>query len=109
MPLTKKDLSNIQRAVHREVETAVETLAQVVQKAFLGVHKQFEALDKRIEALEKRISIIEMEIQSINARLDTIEHDIADIRKHFVYRDEFEDALARLKLVEKKLGIKSGK
>lgn len=35
--------------------------------------------------------------------------DGADIRKHFVYRDEFEDVLMRLSAVEKKLGIKSGK
>lgn len=45
----------------------------------------------------------------MSARLGSVERDVAEIRKHFVYRDEFEDALARLRLVEKKLGIHSGK
>lgn len=39
----------------------------------------------------------------------TIERDIAEIRSHFVYRDEFEDLMARVKYLEQKLGIKSGK
>lgn len=100
--------------MHAEVETAVKTLAQIVVKAFSGVQKQFEALDKRIELLDKRIEIIEGHIEKIDirllhieARLDTIEHDISDIKKHFVYRDEFEGVLTRLAAVEKKLGLRS--
>lgn len=102
MALTKKDLSQIKGAVHDEVEEAVETLATIVNKSFNAVQKQIELLDKKIE-------LIGGELKHINARLNTIEHDIADIRKHFVYRDEFEHAIARIALLEKKLGIRSGK
>lgn len=102
MTLTKRDLSQIKGVVHGEVESAVETLAAIVNKSFNAVQKQIELLDKKIE-------FIEGELRHINARLDTIEHDLADIRKHFVYRDEFEDAIARIALLEKKLGIRSGK
>ncbi len=102
MALTKKDLSQIKGVVHEEVEKAVETLAVVINKSFNAVQKQIELLDKKIEQ-------INVEIRHINARLDTIEHDIADIRKHFVYRDEFENVLARLSAIEKKLGLRGGK
>ncbi len=91
MPLTKKDLSQIKGVVHDEVEN----LARIVARGFGLVDKRFEQVDGKLG--------------HIDARLDTIEHDIADIRKHFVYRDEFEDVLARLSAVEKKLGIRSGK
>ena len=37
------------------------------------------------------------------------EQDIADIRRHFVYRDEFEDLAGRVKYLEKKLGVEIGK
>ncbi|OHA01050.1 MAG: hypothetical protein A3C12_00665 [Candidatus Sungbacteria bacterium RIFCSPHIGHO2_02_FULL_49_20] len=99
MALTKKDLSQIKGVVHGEVESAVETLARIVNRQFGIVGKQIELIDKRIEK-------IEAEIRHINARLDTIEHDIAEIRKHFVYRDEFEEVLLRLSVIEKKLGIR---
>lgn len=93
-----------------------EQLAVMVQRGFKDIDKRFELFDKRFELIERRIAHIEAEIQHINARLDhmdarlnTIEHDIAEIRKHLVYRDEFEDALARIAVLEKKLGVRSGK
>ncbi len=102
MPLTKKDLVQIKGVVHGEVERAVETLAVIVNKSFGAVQKQIELLDKKIE-------LIDGELKHVNARLNTIEHDLADIRKHFVYRDEFENVLARLVAVERKIGIRSVK
>ena len=102
MALTKKDLSQIKGVVHEEVEKAVETLAVIINKSFNVVRKQIELLDKKIEQ-------INAEIRHINARLDTIEHDITEIRKRLVYRDEFEEVLMRISAIEKKLGLKSGK
>lgn len=102
MALTKRDLSQIKGVVHDEVDRAVDTLAVIVHKSFSAVQKQIELLDKKIE-------LIENELRHINARLNTIEHDITDIRKHFVYRDEFENALSRILTIEKKLGIKGAR
>lgn len=98
MAVTKKDLSQIRGVVHDEVEN----LARIVARGFEAVEKCFELVDKRFEQVDRKLL-------HIDARLNTIEHDISEIRKHFVYRDEFEDALTRLTVVEKKLGIKSGK
>ena len=95
MSLTKKDVSQIKNIVHDEVEN----LARIVTKSF-------EGMEKRLELIEKRMEEMNAEIRHINARLDTIEHDISAIHKHLVYRDEFEEALARISILEKKMGIR---
>ena len=56
-----------------------------------------------------KIELLDVKLIQVNSRLFNIEKDIADIRKHFVYRDEFDDLIARVKYLEKKLGIESGK
>lgn len=110
MALTQKDVSKIKGMMRGETEY----LARLVARGFESVDKRFEQIDKRFEQIDKRFEQIDRQISRINehlvridARLDMLEHDVADIRKHFIYRDEFEDALARLRLVEKKLGIKA--
>ena len=102
MSLTKKDVSQIKGIVHDEVEN----LARIVAKSFEGIDKRFEGIDKRLELIDKHIEEMNAEIRHINARLDTIEHDISAIYKHLVYRDEFEEALARISILEKKMGIR---
>jgi len=101
-------------------QITIEDLAKMVQKGFDGVDKKFEGVDKKFdgvdkkfEAIDKRFDRVEKEMKDgfkkvddrfrqVNARLDIIEGDIRD----FVGRDEFEDVLSRLKLVEKTLGLK---
>lgn len=102
MPLTKKDISQIKDIVHDEVES----FARIVAKGFHGVDKQFEQVDTRFDLIDKRMEEMNAEIRHINVRLDTIEHDISAIHKHLVYRDEFEEVLARLAILEKKVGIR---
>jgi len=88
MSLTKKDISDIKGIVHDEVEN----LARIVARGF-------EMVDRRFEKIEGHIS-------HIDARLDTIEHDIVDIKGYVVHRDEFEEVLARIATLEKKIGIR---
>ena len=123
MALTKKDLSQIKGVVHGEVENLARIVArgfeavdkrfelvdkrfEQIDKRFELVDKRFEQIDKRFEQIDKRFEQIDDKLLHIDARLNTIEHDIDEIRRHFVYRDEFEDALARLTVVEKKLGVR---
>lgn len=84
----------------------LEKLGQMVADGFDEVKKEVELVDKRVTGLENRV---QEGFEHVNARLSHIENDISDIRKHFVYRDEFEDALDRIKYLEIKLGIESGK
>jgi hypothetical protein len=91
-------------------QTTIESLAIMVAKGFDDIKEQIHSTD---EASEERTSDLEEHIKDgfshVNARLSTIEGDIAEIRKHFVYRDEFEDLMGRVKYLELKLGIESGK
>ena len=88
----------------------IEDLAIMVAEEFINVRRDIKSAD---EANEERIKDVEIQMKEgfdhTHARLSTIERDIAEIRKHFVYRDEFEDLMGRVKYLERKLGIVSGK
>ena len=98
-------------------KTTIDDLAVMVKNGFddIGnrmadrnsVDQRFDSVDQRFDSVDQRFGVVSKKLEHIDARLAYIERDVAEIRKHFVYRDEFEDALARLRLVEKKLGIKS--
>ena len=100
MALNEKDLSQIKDIVHGETEN----LAQIVAKGFAETASKDE-----VRQLEKRTERLELNTDHMRATLDVMSRDIADIKKHFVYRDEFEDALSRIALIEKKLDLTSGK
>ena len=91
MSFTNDDKKYIQDTVGE----AVDSFARIVGKGFEGVDKRFEKLDG--------------EVQHINATLSVMSQDVAEIKKHFVYRYEFEDLMARVKYLETKLNINSGK
>ncbi|OGF63412.1 hypothetical protein A2662_04710 [Candidatus Giovannonibacteria bacterium RIFCSPHIGHO2_01_FULL_45_33] len=89
-------------------EITNDELAAMIKRGFDDAASKSD-----IKRLDERIAILETKTEDgfrhVNARLSTIEGDISDIRKHFVYRDEFEDLMARVKYLETKLSIESGK
>ena len=100
------------------VSECVDNLAHIVARGFeLTATKEdikqldirIDHLDDRMDHLDGRIDHLDGEVQHINATLNVMSQDIADIKKHFVYRYEFEDLMARVKYLEKKLNIDSGK
>ncbi len=105
MALTKQDIGQIKGVVHGEIEN----LARIVAKGFEQVDKRFEQVDKRFEQVDKHFEKVENELSFSNARLNTLERDVAEIKRHFVSRNEFEDALGRIAHLERKVGIHSGK
>ena len=102
MSLTKKDITQIKGIVGDEIEN----LARIVAKGFEMVDKRFEQVDKRFEQIDNHLEHIDNHIEHIDARLDTIEHDIVDIKGYVVNRNEFEEVLERLGVLEKKVGIR---
>lgn len=90
----------------KETKQEFDNLGRMIKLGFDEVDKKFEQVDKRFERLEDRT---ERGFANVNARLDIIEKDIAEIRRRFVYRDEFEDLMGRVKYLETKLGVESGK
>lgn len=94
-------------------KTTIDDLAVMVKNGFDENHKRIDETHKRIDSLRTEVGDFRIETNErfnyANARLDKIEKDVADIRKHFVYRYEFEDLMARVKYMEEKMGIESGK
>lgn len=94
-------------------KVTIEGLAIMIDKRFEGVDGQLGGIGTRLDKVEIQMKEgfdhVENRFDHVDARLSTIERDIAEIRKHFVYRDEFEDLMSRVKYLEGKLGIVSGK
>ena len=82
----------------------MENLAQMIQRGFEEVAKKTD-----VEGVEKRLAEFQYETTEnfayVSTRLKAIEKNTAEI----VHRDEFDDLMARVKHVETRLGIKSGK
>src|SRR3989338_8122398 len=74
-----------------------EELARMIAKGFenTATKDDIKRLDGRMDHMD--------------ARLGRIEADVAEIRGNLVYKDEFEDLMARVKYLEIKAGIDSGK
>jgi chromosome segregation ATPase len=58
--------------------------------------------------MNQKFDSVETRLDHLDARVGRIEADIHELRGEIVYRHEFEDALSRIKYLEKKLGIESG-
>jgi len=54
-----------------------------------------------------RLDSIDSQLGNLDARVGRIEADVHALRDEMVHRQEFRDALDRIKYIEKKLGIES--
>ena len=96
--------------MEKEIKQEFDNLGRMVKSGFDETNKKIDDLDR---ATDERLLEMQSEMRHgfnrVDARLGSIERDIAELRKHFVYRDEFEDLMGRVKYLEQKLGIESGK
>ena len=94
-------------------EITTEDLAGMINKGFTAMGGQISDLrqdmDSRFERVETRLDGVETRLDHVDARLGRIEADVKELRGEIVYRHEFEDVLGRVKYLEKKMGIESGK
>jgi DNA repair exonuclease SbcCD ATPase subunit len=85
-------------------------LAGIITTGFENIDKRFEQIDKRLDALERRLEDFELKTNE-NFRL--LINNIEDLRNNLTPLGtspiEVEDLYARLKYVEQKLGVESGK
>ncbi len=101
-----ENLARITKKGFEEMHAKMDKGFSAVDKRFKAIDKRFELIDKGFEEVDKRFDGIDDNFSHVHARLDTLERDVADIRKHFVYRDEFEELDVRVDAVEGRLGIK---
>ncbi len=83
----------------------VDERFEQISERFEQVDQRFEQMDQRFEQMDQRFEQIDGRLAHIDARLNTIERDIRDL----VSREEFTDLTARVKYLEMKLGVESGK
>jgi len=88
-----------------------EELARMINAGFehTATKEDVKSLEKRMDNFEGRMVGVEMELSHMNAQLSTLEHNVSQISKDMISRNEFEDLMGRMKYVELKLGIESGK
>lgn len=79
-----------------------------MSKGFDEAAKKKE-VDVKFEQVDRRFDHVDATLEHMDARLFQVEKDVAEIKRHFVYRDEFDDLMSRVKYLEEKLGIDSGK
>ncbi len=86
-----------------------EELARMINAGFEHVTKDITGIKSDVGELKSDMNIVKSELSHMNARLSTLESDVADIKRDMVQRNEFEDLMGRVKYLELKLGIESGK
>lgn len=112
--MTIDDLALMIRNTMATKEDAQELKEQMATK--VDLQQLEERMVTNIQQLEGRMATnIQAFREESNARFDhldarvgRIEADIHELQEGVVYRHEFEDALGRIKYIERKLGIESG-
>ena len=95
----------------------IDKLAEMVAGGFKEVYhrtdKGFEETNDKINTVKtemgQKFNRVDQRLDHIDASLSSVRQDVGEIRKHFVYRYEHEDLMARVKYLEEKLKIESGK
>jgi predicted DNA-binding protein len=90
--------------------TTIEDLAALIMNTMASkedIKRLEDKMATKDELQELRTEMNER-LDHLDARVGRMEADIHELRGEIVYRHEFEDALARIKYLEKKLGIESG-
>lgn len=91
----------------------IEDLAALIKET-MASKEDIKAVKDEIKGLATKEDIQELRtemnerLDHLDARVGRMEADIHELRGEIVYRHEFEDALARIKYLGKKLGIESG-
>jgi hypothetical protein len=85
----------------------IETLAEIINEGFKTTASKDDIVEVRqeMQAMEGRLTT---RLDNLDARVGRIEADVHGLRDEMVHKQEFQDALDRIKYIEKKLGIESG-
>ena len=95
-----------------------EELARMIAKGFENtatkgdaqrLEQRMDGFDQRMDGFEQKMEGFEQRMDHMDARMGRMEADLNEIRSHIVYRHEFEDLMARVKYLEQKIGVESGK
>jgi tetrahydromethanopterin S-methyltransferase subunit G len=94
-----------------KLPTTVEGLAAMINTSLASKEYMKELrteMDQKFESVDAQFQGINVRLDHLDARVGRIEADVHALRDEMVHRQEFHDALDRIKYIEKKLGIESG-
>ncbi|KKS95190.1 hypothetical protein A3B05_00475 [Candidatus Giovannonibacteria bacterium RIFCSPLOWO2_01_FULL_43_160] len=99
-------------------EVTNEELARMIAGGFDDMGNRFEATASKADFLSIKTKLSEQDqhfkhldgrLDHLDARMGRMEADLHEIKGNIVYKFEFEDLAERVKYIESKLGIESGK
>jgi len=93
-------------ATMADVVQQIDELAVMTSKGFDRVEERFEGIDRRFEAIDKRFVEIERRLDKIWLEVGTMRRDVYDIKKEMIQREEFEQLVARVEFLEKRLKVR---
>jgi tetrahydromethanopterin S-methyltransferase subunit G len=89
----------------------IEDLAELIYET-MASKEDVEGVRGDIQVLEDRVTTrfdsVESRLDHLDARVRRIEADVHGLCDEMIHRQEFQDALDRIKYIEKKLDIESG-
>jgi hypothetical protein len=93
-----------------EHHTTIDDLARMINEGFktTATQEDIKTVTTRLDGIDVRLDTLDGRVDTLDARLGRIEADVHALRDEMVHRRECEDALDRVKYIEKKLGIESG-
>jgi len=100
------------RDMEDDIKT-IEDLAALITRTMAskedmkGVATKKDMQELRIE-MNQKFDSVEIWLDHLDARVGRIEADVHGLQDEMIHRQEFQDALDRIKCIEKKLGIESG-
>lgn len=91
----------------------IEKLAQMVMKGFNDMGGRIDALseqmNERFAQVDMRFEEIDVELRYIKTDLNYVKEEVLEVKEKMVPPFEFEDLSFRVKYLEEKMGIESGK
>ncbi|MBI2122229.1 MAG: hypothetical protein HYT98_03835 [Candidatus Sungbacteria bacterium] len=90
-------------------KVTIDKLAEMVSVGFNDVKGDIKQVNGRLDSMDGRLDSIDGRLDHMDARLGRLEADVHEMAENIVYRHEFEDLSGRVKYLEKRMGIESGK
>lgn len=88
----------------------IDDLAGIVGGQFgrleVKMNKKFEQLETR---MDKKFDQVHEAILELSTKTSYLDREISAIKHHLVYKEDFDDLSSRVKYLERKMGIVSGK
>jgi hypothetical protein len=94
-----------------KLPTTVEGLTAMINTSMASKEDMKELrteMDQKFESVDAQFQGINVRLDHLDARVGRIEAAVHALRDEMVHRQEFHDALDRIKYIEKKLGVESG-